>query len=133
MGWVALSFRFRGCGDSSGDFSLASWVADARASSVDFGIVTTGGFIVDRIDPSGALVRVDALDIGQAVIRQACGDGFAGSAHAQGRRAVLHQHLAIGSNCVREHLAVPASGCHDIQDSHSFLEPEEVKNFGRLA
>jgi uncharacterized protein len=32
MGWVALSFRFRGCGESTGDFSLASWVADARAA-----------------------------------------------------------------------------------------------------
>ena len=32
MGWVALSFRFRGCGRSTGDFSLASWVDDARAA-----------------------------------------------------------------------------------------------------
>jgi pimeloyl-ACP methyl ester carboxylesterase len=32
MGWVALSFRFRGCGESTGDFTLASWVADARAA-----------------------------------------------------------------------------------------------------
>jgi uncharacterized protein len=32
MGWVALSFRFRGCGRSGGDFSLASWVQDARTA-----------------------------------------------------------------------------------------------------
>lgn len=32
MGWVALSVRLRGCGESEGDFSLASWVADARAA-----------------------------------------------------------------------------------------------------
>lgn len=31
------------------------WVADARASAVDIGMVTTGGFIVDRFDPSAAL------------------------------------------------------------------------------
>lgn len=32
MGWVALSFRFRGCGSSGGDFSLGGWVGDARAA-----------------------------------------------------------------------------------------------------
>jgi putative redox protein len=32
MGVVALSFQFRGCGESGGDFSLGSWVADARAA-----------------------------------------------------------------------------------------------------
>ncbi|HVW30975.1 MAG TPA: hypothetical protein VHL53_00425 [Acidimicrobiia bacterium] len=31
------------------------WVATARASAADFGIVTQGGFIVDHFDPSGAL------------------------------------------------------------------------------
>jgi uncharacterized protein len=32
MGWVVLSVRFRGCGESGGDFSLAAWVADARSA-----------------------------------------------------------------------------------------------------
>lgn len=31
------------------------WVANARASAVDMGAVTTGGFIVDRFDPAAAL------------------------------------------------------------------------------
>jgi pimeloyl-ACP methyl ester carboxylesterase len=31
MGWVALALRFRGCGSSTGDFSLAGWVEDVRA------------------------------------------------------------------------------------------------------
>jgi|GEM_PF-5028536 len=31
------------------------WVAGARASAADIGIVTQGGFIVDHVDPSGAL------------------------------------------------------------------------------
>ncbi len=31
MDWVALALRFRGCGASTGDFSLAGWVDDARA------------------------------------------------------------------------------------------------------
>ena len=39
----------------AGATPAADWVAGARASAVDFGIVTTGGFIVDHIDPSGAL------------------------------------------------------------------------------
>ncbi|MEZ5379908.1 MAG: alpha/beta fold hydrolase [Acidimicrobiales bacterium] len=31
MGWTALSLRFRGCGSSTGDFSLAGWVDDVHA------------------------------------------------------------------------------------------------------
>jgi len=30
-GWVVLTFRFRGCGDSEGNFSLAGWLADVHA------------------------------------------------------------------------------------------------------
>jgi uncharacterized protein len=32
MGFVALAFRFRGCGTSSGDFSLQGWVDDVAAA-----------------------------------------------------------------------------------------------------
>jgi hypothetical protein len=39
------------------------WVADARASAIDIGMVTTGGFIVDRFDPSAALA-VSHLETG---------------------------------------------------------------------
>jgi hypothetical protein len=42
------------------------WVADARASAVDIGMVTTGGFIVDRFDPSAALA-VSHLETGPQV------------------------------------------------------------------
>lgn len=31
MGWTVLAIRLRGCGTSTGDFSLASWVDDAKA------------------------------------------------------------------------------------------------------
>lgn len=31
MGWTVLSIRLRGCGTSTGDFSLASWIDDAKA------------------------------------------------------------------------------------------------------
>ncbi len=31
MGWTVLSIRLRGCGSSTGDFSLAAWIDDARA------------------------------------------------------------------------------------------------------
>ncbi|MGI9598807.1 MAG: hypothetical protein ACR2QK_21765, partial [Acidimicrobiales bacterium] len=30
--WNALTIRFRGCGDSTGEFSLARWVDDASAA-----------------------------------------------------------------------------------------------------
>ncbi len=32
MGWTGLSVRLRGCGTSTGNFSLASWVEDAAAA-----------------------------------------------------------------------------------------------------
>ena len=32
LGWHALSVRFRGCGSSTGEFSLAGWVDDASAA-----------------------------------------------------------------------------------------------------
>jgi hypothetical protein len=42
------------------------WVANARASAVDIGAVTTGGFIVDRFDPSAALA-VSQIETGSQV------------------------------------------------------------------
>jgi putative redox protein len=35
MGWVALALAFRGCGESTGQFSIAGWLADVRAA-VDY-------------------------------------------------------------------------------------------------
>ena len=32
LGWVAMTFTFRGCGTSEGDFSLQGWVDDLRAA-----------------------------------------------------------------------------------------------------
>lgn len=32
LGWVAMTFTFRGCGQSQGDFSLQGWVDDLRAA-----------------------------------------------------------------------------------------------------
>src|SRR6185369_16977542 len=32
LGWVAMTFTFRGCGNSEGDFSLQSWIDDLRAA-----------------------------------------------------------------------------------------------------
>ena len=32
LGWAAFTFTFRGCGQSSGDFSLQGWIDDLRAA-----------------------------------------------------------------------------------------------------
>jgi putative redox protein len=32
MGWAAMTFTFRGCGQSEGDFSLRGWLTDLRAA-----------------------------------------------------------------------------------------------------
>ncbi len=41
MGWAALTFTFRGCGQSEGDFSLLGWLEDLRAA-VDHLVDETG-------------------------------------------------------------------------------------------
>ena len=33
MGWYALAFNFRGCGNSAGDFSLGAWLEDLLAAA----------------------------------------------------------------------------------------------------
>jgi len=33
LGWVVLTFTFRGCGESEGDFSLGGWLNDIRAAT----------------------------------------------------------------------------------------------------
>ena len=32
LGWAGMTFTFRGCGTSEGDFSLQGWVEDLRAA-----------------------------------------------------------------------------------------------------
>jgi putative redox protein len=32
LGWAAMTFTFRGCGESEGDFSLQGWIDDLRAA-----------------------------------------------------------------------------------------------------
>ncbi len=41
MGWATLTFTFRGCGQSEGDFSLLGWLEDLRAA-VDHLVDETG-------------------------------------------------------------------------------------------
>jgi putative redox protein len=45
IGYVGLTFTFRGCGNSTGDFSLQGWVDDLRAA-IDYLMRETG---VDRV------------------------------------------------------------------------------------
>ncbi len=44
LGWVGMTFTFRGCGQSEGDFSLAGWRRDLMAA-IDH--------VVDQADPTG--------------------------------------------------------------------------------
>ena len=46
LGWAAMTFTFRGCGTSEGDFSLQGWVDDLRAA-IDH--------LVSETQPSGYL------------------------------------------------------------------------------
>jgi hypothetical protein len=51
---------------SAGADGTGDWVVNARASALDLGAVTTGGFIVDRFDPAAALA-VSHLETGTQV------------------------------------------------------------------
>ena len=44
LGWVGMTFTFRGCGTSEGDFSLQGWVDDLRAA-IDH--------VIEETSPSG--------------------------------------------------------------------------------
>ena len=44
LGWAALTFTFRGCGESEGDFSMQGWVDDLRAA-IDH--------LHEEVEPSG--------------------------------------------------------------------------------
>src|ERR1044072_7089789 len=50
----------------AGAGGTGDWVVNARASAVDMGAVTTGGFIVDRFDPAAA-PAVSHLETGTQV------------------------------------------------------------------
>ncbi|MFV0525975.1 MAG: alpha/beta fold hydrolase [Acidimicrobiales bacterium] len=63
MGWTALAVRFRGCGESTGDFSLGGWIADIRSAVAYLRTVAAP----DRVwlvgfGTGGALAMVAAAD-----------------------------------------------------------------------
>jgi alpha/beta superfamily hydrolase len=68
MGWAAMTFTFRGCGDSQGDFSLQGWlddlraaidhfVAEARPSAIWLGGTSTGGSLAVCVGADETRVR----------------------------------------------------------------------------
>jgi uncharacterized protein len=72
LGWVAMTFTFRGCGQSAGDFSLQGWIDDLRASigfleqeSAPDGIwlvgTNTGGSLAVCVGAEDARVRGVAM------------------------------------------------------------------------
>src|SRR4051794_41891444 len=64
MGWAAMTFTFRGCGDSDGDFSLKGWVEDLKAAIKDLeGLVRPDGLWLAGTSTGGSLsARVAADD-----------------------------------------------------------------------
>jgi putative redox protein len=64
LGWAALTFTFRGCGSSDGDFSMQGWVDDLRAA-IDHLIAEaapTGVWLVGT-NTGGALTVCAAADL----------------------------------------------------------------------
>jgi uncharacterized protein len=63
LGWVAMTFTFRGCGSSEGDFSLQGWVDDLRAA-IDHLIAEAGptGIWLVGTNTGGSVVTCVAAD-----------------------------------------------------------------------
>jgi putative redox protein len=63
LGWAALTFTFRGCGTSEGDFSMQGWVDDLRAA-VDHleETVSPNGIWLVGTNTGGALALCVAAD-----------------------------------------------------------------------
>ncbi len=64
MGWVAMTFTFRGCGTSEGNFSLAGWADDLRAA-IDHLIAThspAGVWLVGTATGGSLAVSIAADD-----------------------------------------------------------------------
>jgi uncharacterized protein len=63
MGWAAMTFTFRGCGDSDGDFSLKGWVEDLKAAINDLeGLVQPKGLWLAGTSTGGSLSACVAAD-----------------------------------------------------------------------
>ncbi|MFM8601484.1 MAG: alpha/beta hydrolase [Actinomycetota bacterium] len=63
LGWVGLTFTFRGCGTSEGDFSMQGWVDDLRAA-IDHleREANPNGIWLIGTNPGGALALCVAAD-----------------------------------------------------------------------
>ena len=63
LGWAAMTFNFRGCGSSEGDFSLQGWVDDLRAA-IDYLIQESGptGIWLVGTNTGGSVVTCVAAD-----------------------------------------------------------------------
>lgn len=63
LGWVGMTFTFRGCGSSEGDFSLQGWVNDLRAA-IDHLVETTSVASIWLVgtDAGGSLATCVAAD-----------------------------------------------------------------------
>ncbi len=77
MGWAAMTFTFRGCGTSEGDFSLQGWAEDLRAaidhfvascgpSGIWLGGTSTGGSLAVCVAAGDDRVRGVAALAGRA-------------------------------------------------------------------
>lgn len=63
MGFAALALRFRGCGTSTGDFSLGGWIADVRSALVYFrSIVPLTGLWICGFGTGGTVGLVAASE-----------------------------------------------------------------------
>jgi putative redox protein len=64
MGFAAMTFTFRGCGQSSGDFSLAGWVSDLRNAieHLRSQVETDGLFLIGTSTGGSLSVCVAAQD-----------------------------------------------------------------------
>lgn len=61
--WAAMTFTFRGCGQSEGQFSIAAWLADLRSAidHLEASVAPSGIFVVGT-STGGSLALTAAVD-----------------------------------------------------------------------
>ncbi len=63
LGWMALAFTYRGCGDSEGDFSLGGWLRDVHTATGHLaGMDDVNGVWLAGFGTGGALAIVAAAE-----------------------------------------------------------------------
>jgi len=112
--------------------------AELRIHVANVVIVHSGNRDIDaagRDLRGGRQIAVDTHDVRQAIVCEPLGDRFSvhAVAHLQGDRRILRVHLALRTDCHRQHFGDVAAERDEVDGRHAGLHAEELHELGGLA